>query len=298
MGTLEIVLAAIAYTVGIASLILQVICYMKKMEYLTNILFTLSFLFLIATVSLNEVKYILTNHFSDKMDMLMTLSMLCLALTTPVSIHKERIFKYESIVNKFFYIATAVMFIFMVAGYTMGYKVATELTIRYYMFLSIGYSMIIVLTQKPGMLVKHRDRIDRISSIVFFSIFPLFILIDLFYERLPFIQSIVPEGAYVLYIFFTYLAAEKLLDDIKRLTMFSPNNSINQHVLARYEITPRESEVLIQIVKGKSYSEIAELLFISMPTVKTHISRAYRKMNISNKIELINLLNVNTFTKN
>jgi DNA-binding CsgD family transcriptional regulator len=298
MGTLEIVLAVIAYSLGIASLILQVICYMKKMEYLMTILFTLSFLFLIATISLNEVKFILTNHFSDKMDILMTLSMLCLALTTPIGIRKERIFKYESIANKFFYIATAVMFIFMVAGYIMGYKVATELTIRYYMFLSIGYSMVIVLTQKPGMLVKHRDRIDKISSIVFFSIFPLFILIDIFYESLPFIQSIVPEGAYVLYIFFIYLSTEKLLDDIKRLTMFSPDNSVNQHVLARYEITPRESEVLIQIVKGKSYSEIAELLFISMPTVKTHISRAYKKMNINNKIELINLLNVNTIAKN
>lgn len=298
MGTLEIILAAIAYSVGIASLIVQVICYLKKMEYLMTILFTLSFLSLITTISLNELKYILTSHFSDLIDKLMTISMLCLALTTPISIHKERIFRYESIANKFFYITTAVLFIFMVAGYITGHKVATELTIRYFMFLSIGYSMIIVLTQKPGMLVKHRDRIDKISSIVFFSIFPLFILIDIFYESLPFIQTIVPEGAYVLYVFFTYLSTEKLLDDIKRLTMISPDNSINQHVLARYEITPRESEVLMQIVKGKSYSEIAELLFISMPTVKTHISRAYKKMNISNKIELINLLNVSTIVKN
>src|SRR5512135_3085773 len=103
MGALEIVLAVITYTVGIASLIVQVICDLKKMEYMMTILFTLAFLFLIATVSLNEVNFILTNHFSDKMNILMTVSMLCLALTTPISIHKERIFKYESIANKFFY---------------------------------------------------------------------------------------------------------------------------------------------------------------------------------------------------
>ncbi len=293
MGTLEIVLAAFAYTAGIASLVLQVICYLKKMEYMITILFTVSFLFLIATVSLNEVNYIFTNHFNHKIDILMTISMLCLALATPISIHKERMFKYSAIMNRFFYLTTAGMFVFMVSGYLMGYKTVTELTIRYYMFLSIGYSMIIVLTQKPGMLVKHRNRIDKISSIVFFSIFPLFILIDICYNRLPVIQKYIPEGAYVLYIFFIYLATEKLLDDIKRLTMFSPQNTFNQHVLDRYEITPRESEVLMQIIKGKSYSEIAEHLFISMPTVKTHISRAYKKMNINNKIELINLLKIN-----
>ncbi len=298
MGTLDIILSVIAYSLGIASLILQIICYLKKMEYMLTILFTLSFLFLIATISLNELNYLLTNHFSNLIDKLMTVSMLCLALTTPLGIHKERIVKFESVANKFFYIATAVMLIFLVAGYIMGYKEIVEKTIRYYMFVSIGYSMVIVLTKKPGMLIKHHDRADRKISIVFFCIFPVFILIDLFYERLPSIHSFVPEGAYVLYIFFIYLATDKLLDDIKRLTMFSPDNSINQHVLARYEITPRESEVLIQIVKGKSYSEIAGLLFISMPTVKTHISRAYKKMNINNKIELINLLNVNNITKN
>ena len=43
-------------------------------------------------------------------------------------------------------------------------------------------------------------------------------------------------------------------------------------------ITPRELEILEQIASGKSTREIAEALFVSENTVKTHASRLFDKL--------------------
>ena len=50
-------------------------------------------------------------------------------------------------------------------------------------------------------------------------------------------------------------------------------------------LTPREQEILLLIIDGQSYQEIASGLFISMPTVKSHIYHIYEKLHVSNKIE-------------
>lgn len=288
---MEIVLFFIAYTIGIAMLILQVICYLKKMEYLVTIFFSLSFLFLITAVSLNDLNFILTNRINVILDEIMTFSMLCLGLTTPLNIHKERYVKQSHQVNIVLYSLSIALFVFLLVGYFAGIQEMADTVIKYFMYGSIGYSMIVILTSKPGMLIKHREKIEKATSIVFFSVFPPLIAIELFYNKLEFLHPFMPQDVHMLMLFFIFLSVMKLLDDIKRLALFTNENSINPHVFARYGITAREGEVLTLIVKGKSYSEIAEQLHISLPTVKTHISRAYKKMNVNNKIELINLLN-------
>ena len=94
MGIIEIILSIISYSLGIATLIVQIICYLKKMEYMITILFILSFLFLITTLSLGELNLFLNKQDSILLDGLLTFSMLGLALTTPLNVHKERIVKF------------------------------------------------------------------------------------------------------------------------------------------------------------------------------------------------------------
>jgi DNA-binding CsgD family transcriptional regulator len=282
----------IAYTIGIATLIVQVVCYLKKMEYMVTIIFVASFLFLIIAVSLNELNVILTNHSNKLVYELVTFFMLVLALTTPLNVHTERIVKFAPRVNKIIYSLTIALFLFQLIAYIYGFNELTRTVIEIFMFSSIAYAMIIMLNSRPIMHVKHWGKIDKITSIIFFSFFPVFLVFDLFYEQLVFIHRFIPQGQYLLMLFFIYLASMKLIDDIKRLTLLSPKNEINPHVLAKHGVTSREAEVLTHIVRGKSYSEISTELFISLPTVKTHITRAYKKMNVKNKIELINMLNL------
>lgn len=52
-------------------------------------------------------------------------------------------------------------------------------------------------------------------------------------------------------------------------------------------ITPRELEILDQIAQGKSTREIAETLFVSENTVKTHASRVYDKLGVSRRTQAV-----------
>lgn len=53
------------------------------------------------------------------------------------------------------------------------------------------------------------------------------------------------------------------------------------------ELSNQEIKVKEHIIDGKSNKEIAEALFISLNTVKTHITNIYSKLNVSNRKELI-----------
>lgn len=57
-----------------------------------------------------------------------------------------------------------------------------------------------------------------------------------------------------------------------------------------YGLTQREIEVVELLREGKSYLSIAEELFISVNTVKSHIKKAYQKLNVGNRMELANLI--------
>ncbi len=51
-------------------------------------------------------------------------------------------------------------------------------------------------------------------------------------------------------------------------------------------LTPREEEVLTEVARGKTNTEIAEDLFISHSTVKTHIARLMTKIDARNRVEV------------
>lgn len=53
------------------------------------------------------------------------------------------------------------------------------------------------------------------------------------------------------------------------------------------KLTKRETEVLTQLCKGKSYRMIAEALSISEETVRRHIKHIYKKIEVSSKSEAV-----------
>ncbi|SFD36284.1 response regulator transcription factor [Clostridium uliginosum] len=56
-------------------------------------------------------------------------------------------------------------------------------------------------------------------------------------------------------------------------------------------LTNREKEIVDYVSMGLSNKEIGEKLFISANTVKNHVYNIYKKVNVKNKVELINLVN-------
>jgi len=65
-----------------------------------------------------------------------------------------------------------------------------------------------------------------------------------------------------------------------------PNlKQINKMVTA--ELTQREYEMIIELCNGKSNIEIANSLFVSMNTVKTHLKNIFSKLDVKSRTELI-----------
>ncbi|MBU2922924.1 response regulator transcription factor [Winogradskyella psychrotolerans] len=52
-------------------------------------------------------------------------------------------------------------------------------------------------------------------------------------------------------------------------------------------LTPRQKDIVAGIVDGKSYKMIANDLFVSIDTVRTHIKNIYKTLEINSKAELI-----------
>ena len=83
------------------------------------------------------------------------------------------------------------------------------------------------------------------------------------------------ETVYIIYMNKNEKPIEKVLDKIREV----------------YSFSNREKEIIEQIYGGLSNEEIAEKLFISIHTVKTHIENIYRKMGINKRTSLFNIIN-------
>jgi DNA-binding NarL/FixJ family response regulator len=59
------------------------------------------------------------------------------------------------------------------------------------------------------------------------------------------------------------------------------------HGRTKEGLTPREQEVLSYLATGCTNKEIAQNLFISEKTVKTHLSTIFRKLKVSRRLEAI-----------
>ena len=58
----------------------------------------------------------------------------------------------------------------------------------------------------------------------------------------------------------------------------------------KYDLTQREIEIISLLMKGQPYKVIGTSLEISSKTVARHVATIFAKLDVNNKIELINKL--------
>lgn len=63
--------------------------------------------------------------------------------------------------------------------------------------------------------------------------------------------------------------------------------SVNQKALDKLDLSNRELEVLQWMAKGMSNQEIAEKMFVSLNTIKTHSSNLFLKMDVKRRTQAV-----------
>ncbi|SRX54877.1 tetratricopeptide repeat protein [Aequorivita sp. CIP111184] len=90
---------------------------------------------------------------------------------------------------------------------------------------------------------------------------------------------------------------QKFMNQIKELeNKANSKDEINQENfiahLNEFNLTKREIEVCSLIAEGLNNNEIAKAMFVSKNTIKTHIKNIYSKLDVNNRIQAIQKLNV------
>jgi len=88
----------------------------------------------------------------------------------------------------------------------------------------------------------------------------------------------------------TQLTKPKIEKVVVEREVFIPQSvefTINTLELEKLNLTNREYEILQLIAKGHSNADIADQLFLSISTVKTHVSNLYVKMDVKRRGQAI-----------
>jgi DNA-binding CsgD family transcriptional regulator len=162
--------------------------------------------------------------------------------------------------------------------------------VRYYfIILSLLYTMIsafLILTPARFKSVfQKKDNLIMAAAITFMTVAEAVVLY--FYET-----DAVP-GIIFIFLFFSGNAFLPICLTYQIPIPSLPGESVKnisfEEFCRRYDVSPRESEIIREICNGLSNKEISERLFISLQTVKDHTHRIYIKTNLKSRAQLMNL---------
>lgn len=293
MEVFKITFLVLAYSLGIATLIVQIVCYLKDLEYKETIFFTIAFLLLIIASTFQSFLKTNSPAFFNFSEMLTNMLIVVFAVSIPVNIHKERVNKHRKIKNSIVFTIGSVMAISIILLNHFNQPFFTIIIVSLHLFLSVVYSMFFLLLSKPGPLIQSREKSERlIAAIILVVLVSAFVLFVVNVEKFT-LKEMQQYGGIILAVICIVLAVGKIPGDIKRLVQSDKIATADENKLATLGITPREHEVILLLITGRTYKEIAAELFISLPTVKTHVSNIYSKAKVRNRLELSNLIKQN-----
>lgn len=288
MTALEIPLFIIAYSILIVTIFLEIICYRRKIESIETIIFTVSLLFLVISLTLSPLLPEDQFHTQHTTDIFTLLSMILVGLTTSLNVMEERQHQLgRTWKNGLIFGASALFAVTLTGQFTFGLHVM-QYVVALFLGITVLFSMLLLLNNKPRKRIAHLERQDRLFSIVFMIIVPFSLIVNYVFENV--LNNNLKFG-FTLPVIFILLAGNKLLDDLQRLSLVNSKTvlPVDQH-FKNFLLTEREKEIALLLIEGKTYKQISLELFISMPTVKTHAGNIYKKCDVNSRHELTVLM--------
>ena len=188
---------------------------------------------------------------------------------------------------------------------TLGYLITQdkllqpEILIRYYYIsMSLLYSSIaafLIFWPKKGKSFIHsydrRTIATGIIIILFIQCVPLLLFSISEYIQIAFILAFFAGNSF-LPVYFSYGTM------ISSLSEETGKDLSFEEFCLKYEVSPRETDIVREICNGLSNKEISDKLFISLQTVKDHTHRIYIKTNVRSRVQLITLVKEEITTGN
>ena len=119
-------------------------------------------------------------------------------------------------------------------------------------------------------------------------------LLGSFVELAPRVLSIVELGCVCLLLLaYLFLFTDRSMTGLLGMRPSSgkrPFRERCERVARDHDLTPREQEIMTLVAKGRSTPRIQEVLGLTAGTVNTHLAHLYRKLDVHDKQELIDLL--------
>lgn len=140
--------------------------------------------------------------------------------------------------------------------------------------------------------IKDKDRQNALRNIylIYLALFTVYFILSFF----------IKQHSFILYTFFVlhfvinlppllYMKKYLTESDLKPPVKFR-DETIMESIFSEYKLSPREREIAYMVLQGKSNPEIEAELFISINTVKNHISKIYQKFGVNNRLRFTNYL--------
>ena len=304
MSELSLIFWLTAYSFGVVCIVIKTINYYKKLETIESIYFQISFLLLIISFTFSEYYYAVNsakqnfnfdNIHTIFIEQFIMFSSVLLSYTIVLWIRSKKKIVKSPKMDKIFQLTFFILLTIFILSVIFYFNPIFNHSILIVLVASIIYTIVLSLKVPSKYDIALLNKLDKLFAIVTFIFLPSIVFIDMFYQEFSFIhffQRIIPHRFHTVSLYYPFLCFFEILQSIV-ISRESSNSiiTISKDFLKEYGISPRESEVLQLLIKGKSYQDIAKELFISLSTVKTHISKVYKKTSVVNKIELIYILN-------
>ena len=182
-----------------------------------------------------------------------------------------------------------ILSLFFIIGQSQGdWVFAMNMTFGYHFFsasmLMVAHGITSLMYRKRASGWEQENLLKGISATFLPLVFTL--PLDLiFFKEHTFKLAFLSFAVFVVYLY--WFISRRYFQDYEAPYL---QEGIPQGFLTQQGISMREEEIIEQLVQGKTNREIAEHLFISTNTVKTHIKNIYGKLKVSNRVQLFSLL--------
>jgi DNA-binding CsgD family transcriptional regulator len=177
---------------------------------------------------------------------------------------------------------------FIIAKSDGDWVLAMNLTFDYHFFsgsmLMVAHGITSLWYRKQASGREQESLLTGISA-TFLPLIVTFPLDLVFFRAHTFKIAYLSFSVFVVYIYL--FISRRYFQDYE---IPCPQESIPHAFLTQQGISSREEEIIELLVLGRTNREIAEKLFISNNTVKTHIKNVYGKLDVSNRVQLFSLL--------